>query len=78
MARYLDMFNNGASLSVSLLDCMAILRAAWTSVPAQLIRNCFETCNIQTTSAIEHAKGASLEHTDGEIEDLWKKGKTAG
>jgi len=55
-----------------------MLRAAWASVPAQLIRNCFEACNIRTVNATEHAENTVLEDTNSEARDLWQKGKAAG
>lgn len=78
MERHLDMFNRGASFSVSLLECMTMLRAAWQAVPAQLIRNCFEACNIRTIYATEHTEGTVLEDANSEVRELWQKGKAAG
>ena len=72
------MFDCGTSSSVSVLDCTAILRAAWASVPAKLIRNCFEMCNIQITNAAEHMEATVLEDTDSELRNLWQEGKAAG
>jgi len=57
---------------------MTMLRAAWASVPAQLIGNCFEACNIQTVNATEHAEGTVLEDTTSEVQHLWQAGKLAG
>ena len=78
MARQLDMFSRGVSSSVSVLDCMTMLRAAWEAVPAQLIRNCFEACSIRTMNATEHAEDTVLEDTNSEARDLWQKGRAAG
>ena len=72
------MFDRGASPSVSILDCMRMLRAAWASVPETLIRNCFAACHIQTTNAAEHMEAAVLEDMDSELQGLWNEGKTTG
>lgn len=75
MAHYLEMFNCGVSSSISLLDCMVMLRAAWKAVPTELICKCFEACNLRTMYATENT---ALKDTSSDMQDLWQQGKTAG
>ena len=70
------MFDRGASSTISLLDCMIMLRTAWKAVLEEKIRKCFEACNFRTMYATEHAENAALNDTSSDMQGLWQKGNS--